>query len=270
VERVAIVVVTVVLACGGNGSPPPKQATSARAGSVVHRDLYCADHKEPIVRPAPRDGGYRRLPDEAAMQRLRAEIASVDTLPPATDRRVTRAVHMALDDLADELKRCLHGDTPAPDQRYVLRVYLSGNSVATTVTRVSLKRVNMKGGTAIESATTAESCFGGIFQMLELPPSAFIAQHVASFRADFCTTSIERDSAIASAYASAYPAFLVAHPGTCPAKIDELTPFAQPGAEPLDSYGEPFKLRCRGESLQVWSAGPDRKDQTDDDILSAR
>jgi hypothetical protein len=263
---------TVMLACGGSGSPPAKQATSTRAGSGAHRALYCADHsKPPPVRPLPTEGGYRRLADAAALEQLRSEMAKVDTLPPATDRRVTHAVAVALDDLAPELQRCLHdADAPQPDQRYVLRVYFSGNSVATVVTRVALKRLHMNGGTAVETATKAEACVGRILQMLELPPSAFIAQHVTTFRADFCTTSIERDAAIATVYARAYPAWLIAHPGACPEKVDELTPFAQPGAEPIDSYGEPFKLRCNHGEVRVWSAGPDRKDQTDDDIASSR
>jgi hypothetical protein len=148
---------------------------------------------------APSEGGYRRLPDEAAVERLRDEMAKVETVASATDRRVTHAVAAAIDDLAVELQHCLRdADAPRPDQRYVIRVYLTGNSVATVVSRVALKRVDAKSGATIETATKAEACFNSIFHMLELPPSTFVTQYSTAFRADFCTTTKPAPSDVAS------------------------------------------------------------------------
>jgi hypothetical protein len=138
------------------------------------------------------------LPDEAAVQKLREEMAKVETLPTATDRRVLQAVTDAIDDLGVELQRCLRAaDAPRPDQRYVIRVYLTGNSVATMVSRVALKRVEVKGQTSTELATKAETCFNDIFQMLELPPSTFVSQYSTTIRADFCRDQTEQPVASA-------------------------------------------------------------------------
>jgi hypothetical protein len=158
------------------------------SGGAAPKPMHCADPSKPApLRAAPADGGYRRLADEETVQKLREEMAKVETVPSASDRRVTQAVSDALDDLAGELQRCLRAaDAPKPDQRYVVRVYLDGNSMATVVSRVALKRVEMKGTTAVEIATKAEPCFNNIFHLLELPPSTFVTQYSTTFRADFC------------------------------------------------------------------------------------
>jgi hypothetical protein len=82
-------------------------------------------------------------------------------------------------------------------------------------------------------------------------------------KADVATVTIKK-------YAlEAYPEWATQHPDeTCPASLDELSPFMNI-RDLHDPWGSPYEMRCGRRGVVVHSLGEDRIANTSDDLWSS-
>jgi hypothetical protein len=98
---------------------------------------------------------------------------------------------------------------------------------------------------------------------------------LAAPRTRVCRTTDIAQLTVARLANEAFPQWSAAHPEVrCPANIEALMPWMNSG-EAIDPWGRDYRYFCitqpgRPARVLVWSAGPDRRHGTSDDIRSER
>jgi hypothetical protein len=139
---------------------------------------------------SPADGGYRRLPDQVARQKLTNSIsAALSSFGNGSTAKTNRALVAALDDLKPEITECFRkADPVVPNLQYTLRMDIDGApGVGSIVRGVEVQRISESNGMqSITVKTRAEPCVAAILTLLELPPSSGYSRLFTTMRYDEC------------------------------------------------------------------------------------
>lgn len=252
------------------------EPTPVMAHEDVVPELTCPPQPAPskLRGVEPQQGGYRIVDDDAELERVRAAMRQGNpSVADDADGREMLAMFAALDELRPAMTRCMsEADGAHPELQYELRSALAGNSVATMITGVSVKRIDgaNRDGTPVLAPTTAEACVSRLLTRLVLPPSSGgFGESMTIVRQDFCTPTVAIARRATRSYVDAYMTWWRAHPSqTCPAGLAELQGYGRD--EGKDPWHQPYVMRCDASGFEVISRGPDRRIGTADDLASHR
>ena len=221
----------------------------------------------------PQQGGYRVLADDAAVEAVRSEMKNGTAVRSSDQKsRSLRTLWSALDDMRSDIQACMvHADGSKPATQYSIRISVSGNSVATLLTHVSVERIDGVNAdhSPVLAKTEAEPCVQHLLERLELPPGDWAAESSTIVRQDFCTPTLEIAYRATNAYVNSYMTWWRSHGAqTCPTSLAELSSYG--ADEGVDPWHQPYVMRCNATGFQVVSSGPDRTLGTADDIESHR
>jgi hypothetical protein len=258
----------VVALVGCTAREPVRQAVVSTA-SKSPPDLICPASTVSALRGKdPKDGGYRVLQDDAAVDALNAAIKARASDPtPKDDNPRVEALHAAMHDMQSELQACWRdADHPTPETQYQLVLTIFGDAAGSTVTETSVKRI---AGTAVVE-TNARSCVARQFARVALPPGGGAGELHMVVRSDFCTTPTQLARGTIAAYVDAFRRWGDDHRGTrCPMALADLDPYAR-RTNTDDPWSRSYVMRCSSDAFEVLSAGPDRELGTADDLTSRR
>jgi hypothetical protein len=268
-------VLAVAAACHNSKAlrTPPHAKPAAVADSVPALICPPDPHPSTLHNVDPLKGGYRVLADDAAVDALRLEMEKGTPVQSAEQKSLSlRALWAAFDDSRADIKACMvHADGANPATQYSIRISVSGNSVATLLTNVSVERIDgvNTDHSAVLAKTEAEPCVHHLLERLELPPGDWAAESSMIVRQDFCIPTLEIALRSTQSYVDSYMTWWRSHrEQTCPTSLAELSSYGANNG--LDPWHQPYVMRCNASGFQVLSAGPDRTLGTADDLETHR